>query len=143
MCYKSLSCFNCLRWLLLRRDPRSDRQHPAQSRWPARCFPPRWCRRFPPGSSQSQPATRNNHTHTTKIIQLKQRDLYFVEGNHGFRKRRLLTVSRESAPSAVNLVSPLISVPSTTASCFLTISQTFATVSGFACLLRRIALHHQ
>lgn len=82
-------------------------------------------------------------SYTTKIIQLKQRDLYFVEGNHGFRRRRLLTVSRESAPSAVNLVSPLISVPSTTASCFLTISQTFATVSGFACLLRRIALHHQ
>lgn len=43
------------------------------------------------------------------------------------------TVSSESAPSAVNLDSPVTGVPSANASCFFTISHTFSTVSGLAC----------
>jgi len=41
-------------------------------------------------------------------------------------------VSRESAPSAENLDSPVTADPSGNASCFLTMSQTFCTVSGLA-----------
>lgn len=42
------------------------------------------------------------------------------------------TVSRESAPSAENLDSPVTTDPSGNANCFLTMSQTFSTVSGLA-----------
>ena len=47
-----------------------------------------------------------------------------------------LTVSRESAPSSENFVSPETFCPSANASCFLTIAPTFSTVSGFACSSR-------
>jgi len=41
-------------------------------------------------------------------------------------------VSRESAPSAENLESPVTVDPSGNANCFFTMSQTFSTVSGLA-----------
>lgn len=44
-----------------------------------------------------------------------------------------LTVSRESAPRSENLVSGVSSDSVDRASCFLTISHTFSTVSGCAC----------
>ena len=43
-----------------------------------------------------------------------------------------LTVSNESAPRSWNLEEPQTSVPSASASCFLTISQTWSTVSFLA-----------
>ena len=49
-------------------------------------------------------------------------------------------MSRESAPSAENLVSGVSSDSAGRASCFLTISQTFCTVSGCAltCLIHKV-----
>ena len=46
-----------------------------------------------------------------------------------------ITVSRESAPSAENLVSGVSSDSGGRASCFLITSQTFCTVSGCACII--------
>lgn len=42
------------------------------------------------------------------------------------------TVSRESAPSLLNSDSPLTRISSGSASCFFTMAQTFASVSGLA-----------
>lgn len=51
------------------------------------------------------------------------------------------TVSRESAPSAANLDSPVTAESSGSANCFLTISDTFFTVSGLAWTKIKIQVH--
>ena len=57
-----------------------------------------------------------------------------LKSSEAVNKQKILTVSSESAPSSENFVSPVTSLSSVKANCFLTIALTLLTVSVLACL---------
>ena len=92
-----------------------------------------WSRILPPNSSLFPPALHSQYCWPYMLImleiKLKKQELKAKPCTNIY----IYTVSRESAPRAENLESGVSWVSSGNASWFLTISQTFRTVSGLAC----------